>query len=102
MPDVFGRLLPEDYTKINAWWASHWEVPVVCPVCKSQTWTTIPHLVITHRHAADGLFGSPAYTFVVMTCTTCGHSLFFSAVMMGLIERHVGQQGSGIGLPQIR
>lgn len=87
MPDENGRLTPEDHEKIRRWWLSNenWRAPVTCPVCKTDQWAVWDHVTVMTRHSLNGdLIGSPAYPLVGVCCKHCTHTIFFSAVAMGV------------------
>jgi hypothetical protein len=85
MPDNTGRLTPEDKKKIEAWFGTHWH-NYLCPFCKSDKWNYADHIVVTPRSASDGLVtGSMTYPFIAVHSIPCGYTIFFSAVMMGIV-----------------
>jgi hypothetical protein len=85
MPDSSGALTAADNEKIQRWWAQHWKSPVTCPVCKTSAWTAAPHIVNVPRFAADALAGNTqTYPFIIVSCNTCFHSMFFNAVPIGI------------------
>lgn len=85
MPDATGKLTPEDEQKTRLWFARHWKAPVVCPVCKSSTWTQAGHVVQMPRWSSDVLLGqAPTYPVLPVYCNTCAHVLFFGTPQMGI------------------
>ena len=85
MPDSSGRLTQEDVQKLQAWWNKTWKEPVICPVCKTSTWSTAAHVVQMYRLATDaGVTGSASYQFIAVSCTTCSHTMLFNSVSMGI------------------
>jgi hypothetical protein len=74
-----------DNALANAWFANHWPQPRHCPVCRSNNWAMAP----TFAHVPLGPVGKyqPVRTFpcVVVTCQTCGNTLFFNGVTMKLL-----------------
>lgn len=79
-----------DNAVANAWFNDHWKQPRQCPVCSQSTWGVAPtfaHIPLTQ--VGKGLVGTyqPVQTFpcVVVTCRTCGNTLFFNAIVMGLL-----------------
>lgn len=85
MPDAEGRLTPEDKAKVSAHFARHWKGEVPCPVCKNATsWSTAEHVVQSYRWA-NNQFAAPTYPFIPVICTNCGHTMFFNAVVIGVV-----------------
>jgi len=85
MPDASGRLTPEDLAKIKEWWALHWKGEIICPICQSPNWATVPHLVNITRHAVDASVpGSVAYPQVAVMSIECGHTMLFNAQVIGV------------------
>lgn len=85
MPDINGNLSPEDNAKIQQWWSSHWKAPVVCPVCKTSEWGQAAHVVNFQRYAVDAFApNTVSYPHIVVSCKSCGHSMFFNAVQIGV------------------
>jgi hypothetical protein len=88
MPDSSGRLTPEDNQKIQAWWGQHWKSPVICPVCKTDSWALGAHVVNVPRHGTDA-FMAEAYPQLLVGCRTCGHTMFFNAVSIGVAPAYI-------------
>ncbi len=89
MPDQYGRLTNEDHEKVKRWWEMHWRGPVVCPVCKNTSWSTGEWVTQQERHAIDANApGTVAFQYIMVMCVTCGHTMFFNAVKIGVTEHH--------------
>ena len=58
-----------------------------CICCGKKQWTLAEDLVMPLRFIGGQfeIYGS-TYPHVLLVCTTCGHSLFFNAVKMGIVE----------------
>jgi hypothetical protein len=74
----------------NVWFGEHWPHPRKCSVCSAVNWG----VVTSFAHVPLGQIGKgPAGTYqpvqtspcVVVTCRTCGNTLFFNAIIMGLL-----------------
>jgi hypothetical protein len=73
----------------NMWFNQYWPQPRKCPVCTRENWG----LAGKFAHVPLGPIGrsaissQPISTFpcVVVTCRTCGNTLFFNAIVMGLL-----------------
>jgi hypothetical protein len=89
MPDTEGKLSAADFVKIQEWWTKHWKVPVTCPVCKTSGWSTGTHVVQMPRWGnPQNYTAAPVYPYIQVICTTCSHTLLFSAVTMGITPPH--------------
>ena len=87
MPDPEGKLTDEDKDKIKKWFADKWKEPVICPVCRGDAWIIADHVVTTVRAGEKATFvGGITYPQVMVICNKCGLTLFFNAVMMGVVK----------------
>ena len=96
MPDKDGRLTEADDQKLKDWWTKHWKPPVICPVCKSDKWTTTAHVIQMNRQAPNALF-SPGITYphILVTSDPCGYAMLFNATMLGLYEPYTAPAEDG-------
>lgn len=87
MPDSTGALTETERTLVREWFARHWNGPVQCAVCKGTEWTFGTHVLRMPREAPDA-YAPFTYVFpyLPVNCNTCGHTLFFGAVTMGLFD----------------
>jgi hypothetical protein len=72
-----------DMARAKAWFDKHWKEPVICPVCRSGTWTIGAYFSVIHTSTPSNPL-APVWPYVQVACNTCGHTLFFNAVSMGL------------------
>jgi predicted nucleic-acid-binding Zn-ribbon protein len=87
VPDTTGALTAVDVEKVKSWFNVHWKGSVVCPVCKNMTWTYSPHIVKAPRWASDAFAaGTVAYAYLPVSCNTCGHTIFFNANTLGIMQ----------------
>jgi predicted nucleic-acid-binding Zn-ribbon protein len=99
MPDASGKLLADDYAKIQAWWQKHWHGPVACPICQSNDWDTGTHVAQAPRHGEYAfLFGTNTYPYIVVMCKICGYTLFFNAVKVGVVEPYSPESDTALSL----
>jgi hypothetical protein len=74
-----------DNASANAWFNDHWKGTRNCSICQSVNWA----MTTQFAHVSLSLLGryAPVRMFpcVVLTCRTCGQTLFFNAVVMGLL-----------------
>ena len=81
-----------DIEKANQWLDKHWKGNRTCPICGNSSWSgnDTPMEVRSFdggRLAANG----PVIPFLTIACATCGHTLFFNAILAGLVERPENQ-----------
>jgi predicted nucleic-acid-binding Zn-ribbon protein len=82
-------LLKVDKKKVNAWLDEHWKGDRSCPICKNNKWGIGEH-VMEVRNFLEGnrlTVGDEAVCpMVTVVCATCSYTMFFSAIMVGLVE----------------
>lgn len=75
-----------DPQKVVEWLNSHWEGLKLCPICHHNNWFVNDSLVqLTEFHRVGLVLGGPVIPMVVVSCNNCGHTLFFSALKLGVI-----------------
>jgi hypothetical protein len=87
MPDSAGRLTSEEKQRAAIWINQKAQGNrVTCFVCSHSDWVIGDHLVSPPVFLGSGfdIFGSTAYPLVQLICRVCGHTVAFSATMMGL------------------
>lgn len=73
-----------DTEKAIAWFDKHWKPIRNCTVCLNNSWVVSDELMEMRPFNGGTLVtGGPIYPFIVVTCGTCGHTLFFNAVLAG-------------------
>ena len=76
-----------DEQKTLDWLNKHWVGSKACPVCTNTKWGVSDDIVEIRPFRGGSLtLGGPLYPLIVVTCDTCGHTLFFNAKMLGLVE----------------
>lgn len=70
------------------WIEKHWKGEGRCPVCaENDRWQPGDHVVELRRHRSGAPApGPPVQKLVSVTCTNCGNTLFFDAVVLGLVS----------------
>lgn len=79
---------PEELKKLNDWLLRHRKgAPLICQVCSTSGWETSKTVVELRpfRRGALG-FGGEIYPMVLVTCSTCGNTLHFNAILAGLVD----------------
>jgi hypothetical protein len=76
-----------DFARASAWFAEHWPEPRICPVCKQTSWGVAPTFAQVPVSQL-GLHMPPRTNpCVAVACRTCGNTLFFNAIIMGLLPK---------------
>jgi predicted nucleic-acid-binding Zn-ribbon protein len=81
-------ILNQDQTnKLIAIFDKKWPEPKVCPICKHDDWV-IAQRVYEMREFHEGAFDTSGsiIPFIVVSCTNCGKTNFFNAIIMGIIK----------------
>ena len=85
MPDDNGILSPDEKNKIINWLGTHWKVPSICPISGDNNWAIGDHAVTPVISGKQGgVFGNVGYQHIMLICKTCGYTMFFNAVMLGI------------------
>jgi hypothetical protein len=71
----------------NQWFAEHWPQPRTCTVCRHAEWGLVPQFAHVALGPIGALMRTRTYPCVAVTCRTCGNTLFFNAVSMGLLPK---------------
>ena len=76
-----------DLEKANEWLDRHWKGDRICPICGNSSWAGNDQ-VMEVRSFDEGRLpaAAPVIPFLTITCSTCGNSLFFNAILAGLVE----------------
>ena len=91
MPDASGILSAEDKQKVEEWLKAKWKSPAKCPVSKDNNWIIGDHVVTPMNYAASGaIIGGRVYPQVMLICGTCGHTMLFNAVIIGIFPPEEG------------
>lgn len=69
------------------WLNTHWQAEWICSICGSDDWLVHDEAVEV-RAFGQGRFSTAGSIFPLLTviCSTCGHTLFFNALIAGLVE----------------
>jgi len=88
MPDKEGRLTSEEkgrvVTRLQATWAGDAQK---CPICGNPHWIISDHIVqpVTLGAGNSVMLGGVGYPQIMMISAGCGYTLYFNAVMLGII-----------------
>jgi hypothetical protein len=70
------------------WLVEHW-ADAVCPICQTRSWS-IGNVTELREWASGGgivLGGGRSFPLVPVTCKTCGYTVLFNAIKMGIHEQ---------------
>ena len=74
--------------KATEWLNMHWNGDWTCPICGNTDWTGHDTPVEVRSFDEGRLSGSgPVIPFLAITCSTCGNTLFFNAILACLVEK---------------
>lgn len=95
MPDDTGKLTESDKSKVAEWFNRHRQGrPFLCPICGSGNWSASEHLVqpVTLGAERQLLLGGIGYPHVMFISNPCGYTIFFNAVLMGIVPGTEGDK----------
>ncbi len=87
VPDQSGNLSESEKKKAQDWLRERMPAALTCSVCNTQNWILADHVVAPPIFGRGLVLGGTAYPHVMLICRQCGHTVFFNAVMMGLVEK---------------
>lgn len=85
MPDSHGYLTPGEKSLVTSWLNSKWTNNNRCPISGDNSWRVGDFIVHTAAYSGVMMSG-PTYPHVAVICSSCGYTIFFNAVMMGITE----------------
>jgi predicted nucleic-acid-binding Zn-ribbon protein len=80
-----------DVELANIWFAKHWPEPRKCPICSQNNWgmsQVFAHTALSPLGRHTPVLTTPSVT---VTCRNCGNTLFFNAIIMGLLAESAEQ-----------
>ena len=77
-----------DLEKAETWLNEHWKGDRVCPICGNTHWWGSDQ-AMEIRSFDEGRVGGSGIVvpLLAITCSTCGNTLFFNAILAGLVEQ---------------
>jgi hypothetical protein len=88
-PPSQGEAKQRAIDSFQRWITTVWREPVICPVCKSWSWTTGEPLDLPSRHTMGR-----GHTVMPVSCDTCAHTMFFNLVTAGIYDGVTGEPRS--------
>lgn len=90
MADDPKALTNEQKELVRVWVEKHWTQSRNCPICGSLHWLGPQYVVQPLTHVPMGQIqfgGGPGYPLVLVICQTCGYTMAFNAIMVGLFPK---------------
>jgi hypothetical protein len=81
-------MTPEQNRKAVAWLSAHW-ANRNCPIHGATTWNVDKWLGEVRTFGGGSLFvgkGQVIFPLLVVTCGICGYTIFFNAIMAGVVQ----------------
>lgn len=86
MPNSDGRLTEEDHQKAQEWLRLHWTRNRICPMSDHNAWEIGAQVVAAPPFAGRAMTQKGiVYPTIPVTCSVCGYTLYFNAVVMGIV-----------------
>lgn len=76
-----------DFSKAIDWIRKNWTKPAICPICSNDEWGIGDTLV----EIKSSMPNSPIYPHLIVYCQRCGYTIFFNAVLSGIIKNKIGE-----------
>ncbi len=92
MPHADGKLSEDEKIKLRQKIDGLWRGSAKnCPICGSNQWLIGEH-VVESPIITEGVrgFGAGAYPSVMLISQPCGYTLYFNAVILGVIRKQGG------------
>ena len=76
-----------DHVRVADWMRENWKTNTKCPICGTDAWN-IGEDVIEIREFTGHYVGTGGniYPYVQLSCTKCGYTLFFNALIAGIVD----------------
>jgi len=89
------KLDQDQMNQIMAFFDKNWPEPKTCPVCQHVDWTLAPNVYEVREFHGGGVFGTSGsiVPFIIVSCTNCGNTRFFNAIIVGAVKREGGEGG---------
>src|ERR1041384_5773082 len=88
------KMTPQQSTKAVAALNGIWRQPRRCEVCHQTDWSITPTIFeLREFHGGDiNLAASELLPLIAAACTTCGHTIMFSAIKLGIVTPGTPEQ----------
>lgn len=77
-----------DRVKVTDWLRENWKGATLCPICAADNWSVGDHVIEIRvfQGKLQHVGGGNLYPYVQLICGTCGYTIFFNAIIMGLVD----------------
>ncbi len=94
MPDAQGKLSSEDKEKIQKWLKEKWKASNLCPISQDNKWIINDYVTTPMNFGGGGMIvGGQVTPQIMMICASCGYTLYFNAMVMGILKPDVKPDG---------
>lgn len=89
-----GELTKEQKQQFLDWLKKRWTGDANCFVCRKSQWVTGDHFITPTAQTPGGglVLGGISYPQVFVNCGNCGHTIYFNAMLIGLISQDVKEE----------
>lgn len=84
----------EKQKKAIEWLNKYW-VRRECEICRNSNWSVADFFATPLRCGKDIEIGGRILPQLVVTCTKCGNTKYFNAIVMGLFPQDTGGENHG-------
>jgi hypothetical protein len=90
MPNEKLFLTEDEKALFRKWLDSNWADPQICPFCHNNSWAMGQQLVapVTIGPNMSTTLGGPVVPLVFLLCQVCAYTMFFNAVMVGVVKKN--------------
>ena len=87
MPAKDGKLTEEEQSRAQEWVREKSSGIPACTMCGQRQWALGDHSVHSPIYFGGGMFlGGPTYPQFMLICQTCGHTVYYNAILSGVIK----------------
>lgn len=81
------KIRPEDINKIKTWLKEKWKQNSNCFVCGANDWQVPDDIIAALPYRENFLLTEgTVYPHIMCICNNCGHTIFFNAKLIGILE----------------
>jgi predicted nucleic-acid-binding Zn-ribbon protein len=76
-------------TRAIEWLGLHWKAPQTCPICGSNSWNIGNVYELRPFNRGVLSLSAPIFPVFPVTCTVCGYTMFFNAIIAEILESNI-------------
>ena len=85
------KLPPEQRERVLEVLQERWHQPMQCSACGKSKWSVTDSIFELREYRQGKIVGrSTVIPLMVANCTSCGHAIFFNAIVLGIIDPQTG------------